>query len=71
VVSDGYHRIHAKLSKDALDAFREEFPGEKLSGTLAKIQQASFEIRKEQADIVMDIKSFEVRLSSSPFCALL
>jgi hypothetical protein len=48
VVSDGYHRTVAVLARDALDTFREEFPGQALSGTMVNIQKAAFEVRPEK-----------------------
>jgi hypothetical protein len=35
-------------AKEALDAFREEFPGQPLTGTMVNIQKASFDIRQQQ-----------------------
>jgi hypothetical protein len=48
VVSDGYHRTNATITKDALDNFREEYPGQPLTGTMVKIQKASFDLRPQQ-----------------------
>lgn len=48
IVSDGYHRVQATITKAALDRFREEFPEQSLTGTMVKIQKACFEIRPQQ-----------------------
>lgn len=48
VVSDGYHRTVAVLARDALDSFREEFPGQALTGTMVNIQKAAFVVRPEK-----------------------
>ena len=45
-------------AQEALDVFREDFPGQSLTGTMVTIQKASFELASSQP-IVLAVKAFE------------